>query len=58
MSFIKDGETKVYKDKVIKDSNAKNASKAESTRYTVDDLVNESDPQIEKGASGEEDVSN
>lgn len=58
MAFIKDGETKVYKDKFIKDGNLKNVSRTEPTRYTVDDLVKDSDPKIEEDNPGEEDVSN
>jgi hypothetical protein len=57
MGFIKDGETKVYKDKIVKNSNTKQASQTEKIRYTVDDLVRDSKDSEEDTESGEDNVS-
>jgi hypothetical protein len=56
MAFIKDGETKVYKDKIVKTNNNKQASEVEKVRYTVDDLVRDSQNPKEED-SGEDNVS-
>jgi hypothetical protein len=56
MAFIKDGETKVYKDKVIKTGSDKQPSKIERVRYGVDDLVKDSKDSEEEANSGEKDV--
>ncbi len=56
MGFIKDGETKVYKDKIIKKDNNKQASETEKVRYTVDDLVRDSKNPSQEEESGEDDV--
>lgn len=45
MSFKKDGETKVYRSK---DGKTKTASEKEEDRYTVDQLVKESELEEEK----------
>ena len=55
MGFVKDGETKVYKDKIIKGDNKKQASEVEKIRYTIDDLVKDSKKHEEED-SGEDDV--
>lgn len=55
MSFKKDGETKVYVEKVV--TGVKNASEKKVTRYTVDDLVRDSDTARDKKEEGEKDVS-
>lgn len=57
MAFIKDAETKVYKDKILKNNTDKTASKKESVRYTIDDLVSDTDGPEEGVDAGEEDVS-
>ena len=57
MGFIKDGETKVYKDKIVKNNNNKQASQAEKVRYTIDDLVRDSKESEEDTNSGEDNVS-
>ena len=41
MSFKKDGETKVYVEKVVR--SVKNASQKKVARYTIDDLVRDSE---------------
>lgn len=45
MSFRKDGETQVFK---TKDGKIKTASEQESERYTVDDLVKDSEKDKEQ----------
>jgi len=56
MAFKKDGETKVYKAK--SGTEQKNASES-NERYTVDDLVRDSEEQmLLSEGSDEEDVSN
>jgi hypothetical protein len=56
MAFIKDGETKVFKDKIVKDLNNKQASNKEKVRYTVDDLVSETEDSEGLVESGEYNV--
>ncbi len=46
MSFKKDAEIKLYVNK--KDSQIKTAEKEESVRYTVDDLVKDSEKEKEE----------
>jgi hypothetical protein len=57
MGFVKDGETKVYKDKIIKNNNEKTASQKEKVRYTIDDLVRDTEGPEEEVDSGEDNVS-
>jgi len=52
MSFKKDGEVKVF----VKKDGAKTASQEE--RYTVDDLVEDSDKKTEEDTGDKKDVSN
>ncbi len=58
MGFIKDGETKVYKDKIIKEGENSSTQKKERVRYTIDDLVRDTDgPEKEVEDTGDYDVS-
>lgn len=57
MGFVKDGETKVFKDKVVKTGKDNQSSKVEKTRYTIDDLVRDTEGPEEEVDSGEDDVS-
>lgn len=57
MGFVKDGETKVYKDKVIKTGRDGEDKRVERTRYTVDDLVRDSEGPESEVDDGEDDVS-
>jgi hypothetical protein len=56
MAFKKDGETKVYKDMIVKSGEKNNQQKVEKVRYTIDDLVKDSDATQEESESGESDV--
>lgn len=57
MGFVKDGETKVYKDKIIKAGKDQQDKKVEKVRYTVDDLVRDTEGPEEESDFGDEDAS-
>jgi hypothetical protein len=57
MGFVKDGETKVYKDKVIKTGKDQQDKRVEKARYTVDDLVRDTEGPEEESEFGDEDDS-
>lgn len=57
MGFVKDGEIKVFKDKVVKTGKDRESSGVEKVRYTVDDLVRDTDGPEEEVDAGEDDAS-
>ena len=56
MGFVKDGETKVYKDKVVKNGKEDSGTTVKKVRYTIDDLVRETEGPEEE-TLGEDDDS-